>query len=109
MRFYTVLALFAVVACTVALRCYSGTNGTDVAKDCPMGTGACYRIDKTNTPEKGCDAIGCPSAIAKTKVSGGTYACCETDLCNGIDAIAPRSLMILVPAVVTLLIGKSLA
>ncbi|KAH7702895.1 hypothetical protein AAVH_29947 [Aphelenchoides avenae] len=54
------------------------------AKDCPILTGTCYTIKYySGTKEKGCDAVGCPSAIAKAKWYGGKYTCCDSDLCNG--------------------------
>ncbi|KAH7713350.1 hypothetical protein AAVH_19305 [Aphelenchoides avenae] len=65
------------------MTCYSGTNDSVVEKECPFGTGSCYSIRyDSGELEKGCDAIGCPSAIAKTKVHGGRYDCCNEDSCN---------------------------
>ncbi|KAH7712920.1 hypothetical protein AAVH_19732 [Aphelenchoides avenae] len=87
MKTFALLVVLAVaVAPMYALQCYSGTDKDIKAKDCPFMTMGCYTIRCPGNPptiEKGCDAIACPSAIAKAKWCGGTSSCCDSDLCNG--------------------------
>jgi hypothetical protein len=104
-----VTVCFAVFSAVAAIRCYSGENGNYTPKECPAMSGACYLIYNTDKPEKGCDAIGCPGAVAKTKTRGGQYQCCDTDVCNSATFEGgPRVALLLVGAIATGVFGRSI-
>ncbi|CAJ0598130.1 unnamed protein product [Cylicocyclus nassatus] len=103
-----VAILLAIIACTLALKCYTGNaSGKDhptTTQDCPSGAKYCVAATVQGSADMhshGCDTgVLCKKEGCET-ANLITSCCCTTDLCNvGITSSGSK----LIPALFSLLL-----